>query len=245
MNAQGSNLTGLTAEELTAKVRLHLSHLFIERLAKMYGMEKILAQSQSWEGFARAFRSWHQAQWRQVDEETPSEVVSKVVKALQVDEVPWSKAPTLHPTEERPFIVETIRQQYIQHRALFLWAMDGIEATDPDTYRRSLHDMRMAERVGDDTFFRALARQKQQKPTRDRGDRRLKYLLLLNWISGCLWAFTTDGIAALLQARYPRTEDKPYHPKTISDAWRDRKLYRLPKPLWWGIAGQPPQLVPR
>jgi hypothetical protein len=140
--------------------------------------------------------------------------------------------------------VETIRQQYLEHRALFLWEMAGIEATDPNTFRTALHDMRMAQHIGDDTFFRALARQKQQKPTKDRGDRRLKYLLLLNWIAGCLWAFTTDGIAALLNERYPRTGEKLYHPKTISDAWRGLKLYHLRRPPYWGLAGQPPRLVP-
>lgn len=244
MNTQGHNAAETTAEELTAKVRLCLSYRFADRLAGLYETREILAQSRSWKAFTRAFESWHRARWRQVDKDTPPDIVAKVVKAFQVEQVPWSHAQNPPPEEERPFMVETIRQQYIQHRALFLWTLNGVEATDPETYRDISHSLQMAERVGDDAFCVALARQKQQKPTKDRGDRRLKHLLLINWISGCLWAFNTDGIAALLQDRYPRTENKPYHPKTISDAWRDLDLYRLPKPLWWGIAGQPPRLVP-
>ena len=187
-------------------------------------MQEVFLQSQSWEGYERACDSWHNALWGWVDQETPANVVRKV-------EV-W------HGSEQS-------RQAYLLNRAFFLLVMHGPEAEDPETYQRFLEEMRLSEKIGDASFFRELAKQKQRQPTKDKGDRRLKYLLLLCWIPACLWAVTTDGIAAFLQARYPRSNGEPYHPKTISDAWRELNLYRLPRPLWWGLTGQPPNLVPR
>jgi len=230
----------MPAESLTAEVRLFLSRRSADTQAKLYEMEAVYTQSQSWKGFSRAFRSWHDSRWAAVDQETPPDVVEKF-KAISVD---WQKASELCLEQDRPRVFEVIRQQYLIRRALFLWTMGGIEATDPDTYDRFLRDMEKAKRIGDHTYAEALAQQKQQKPTKNKGNRRLKYYLLLNWIPCCLWAFTTDGIAALLNERYPRTGKTLYHPKTISDAWRGLKFYHLRRPLYWGITGQPPRLVP-
>jgi hypothetical protein len=239
-NEVNSGFTLITAEELPAKVRLNLSEVFIESVAKVHEMEKLLVESRSWSGFPHAFESWHTARWEAVDQVTPPELAAKLVTAIQIEEIQWSESPFL--PAQRPFILETIRQEYLQHRALFLRAMAGVEATDLNTYRLFSNRMRMAEKVGDETFLRELARQKQRKPTKDKGDRSLYDLLLLQWIAGCLWAFSTDGIGAFLQDLYPRK--KPYNAKTISDAWRDLKLHRLQRPLYWGVAGRPPRLIP-
>jgi hypothetical protein len=244
VSARARHPTTRTGAVLTSQVRLRLSQRFAERLAKLYDTERICIESQSWEGFSRAFERWHTARWGAVDRVTPHEVALKLRRALDVMRLPWASAPTQVPLEDRPHIIETVRQNYLQRRALFLWEMDGSEATDPDTYGRALNDMRMAHYVGDDTFLAALAQQKQRKPTKGKGDRRLKYLLLLNWIPRCLWAFTTEGISALLQDHYPRSGGQAYRDKTVADCWRDLGLYHSSKPLWWGVAGQPPRLVP-
>jgi hypothetical protein len=235
-------------DNITAKVRLRLSRTFADRHAELYGMKDILAKSQSWADFDRSFESWHKAIWREVDKETPTDVINKAVNSLGVETVPWEQtwitpAAPVVPEEERPIVVETMRQQYFMRRVLFLWAMRGTEATEPDTYNGFLNDMLMARHIRDDTFVEEIAQLKERKQPKGSGDRRLKYLLLLCWISTCLWAFTTEGMAKLLQGRYPRSQGVPYRNKTIMDAVRGLNLRRSAKPLWRGLTGSPPQLV--
>src|SRR5262249_13429275 len=154
----------------------------------------------------RALESWHAAFWTEVDRTTPSQV-KMLARAIRID---WSKLP-LKTAADRDWEVETIRQQYFERRALFLWAMKWSDATDPRTYNLFLQDMENAKRIGDDSIVNARAKQKQTKPSKDQGDRRLKYQLLLAWIPACLWAFTTDGMCHFLQNRYPRSQNRPYH----------------------------------
>jgi len=210
-------------------------------------MGKVFYQSQSWEGFNRACDKWHNAYWNWIDHEAPAELV-KQLKGLKIDnaKVPatvWSKLPCVE-SKKKSWLLEQTRQEILQDKAVFRLAMRGPEARDLTTYKMFLDDMRVADQIGDDTLFAKLAEQKQQKPTKDKGDRRLKPQLLMLWIPGCLWAFTTDGMAQFLNAHYPRTGNKLYISRTISDAWHDLGLYRLQKPLWWGIAGNPPRLIP-
>lgn len=222
MNAPTPNTGGAPTPSLTAEARQFLSRRFIERTVALFGMQEVFMQSMSWKGYERACDSWHNALWGWVDQETPANVARKVEA--------W------HGSEQS-------RQEYLLNRAFFLLVMHGPDAEEWETYQRFLGEVRLSEKIGDDTFFRGLAKHKQRKPSKDKDDRRLKYLLLLCWIPGCLWAFTTEGVAEFLQARYPRSQGQPYHPKSISDACRDLKLYRSPLPLWWGMSAPPPRLV--
>jgi hypothetical protein len=175
------------------------------------------------------------------------------LKGLDVDR---SKLPETFgakwPCAERQklsWLVEQTRQEHLQQWALFRLSMRGPEAKDPATYDMFFNDMRFAHQIGDSTWenpwFKELAKQKQRKPTRGVGNRRLKYHLLFCWIPGCLWASLPEGVAVFLNAHYPRSSNKQYDNKTILDARRELKLYRSPKPLGWGLAGTPPRLVPR
>lgn len=237
----------MTAKSLTAEVKQFLSRRLIQRVVSGLGMKEIFFQSQSWEEYERACDSWHDAYWKWIDQETPGELVEQL-RGLQIDnaKVPaivWSKLPCAG-SEKKAWLLEQTRQEILQDRAVFCLAMRGPEAKDAQTYEMFLDDMKVAAQIGDKMIFKALARQKQQKPAKDKGDRRLKPQLLMLWIPGCLWAFTTDGVAQFLNAHYPRTGNKLYNSKTIADAQRDLGLHRLQKPLWWGIAGKPPRLVP-
>jgi hypothetical protein len=227
-------------EKLIADARQFLSGVFVKRIVSFRGMEEIFATSQSWNGYERAFQSWHHARWAWVDKETPAEVVSKVQALRQVD---WSQIDST-PEETKEWKLEVYCQQYRAQRLIFLLYMKGREATNPDTYITHLPVMNVAARIGDDAIFQALAQQKQRKPTKDQGDRSLKGQLLLHWMSGCLWAFTNDGIAAFLHDLYSRPGGVAYHSQAISAAHRGLKLYHLPTPLYWGVTGSPPRLVP-
>ena len=248
MTAPAQNTGGPPAQGLTAQVRHCLSRRLVCRVVEGLGVQEIFFQSQSWEGYDLACERWQSAYWNWIDQQTPPEL-SKHLDGLQIDwsrlrGFGWSKLPCSDDLK-KPWLLEQSRQEMLEQYAVYHLAMSGPEAAEAETYNLFLDDMRVARQIGVDVYIKELAKQKQRKPSKDKGDRRLKSQLLLFWIPGCLWAFTTDGIAAFLQDRYPRTGNKTYHPKTVSDAWRDLKLYRLPKPLWWGIAGQPPKLVPR
>jgi hypothetical protein len=233
---------------LTAEVRYFLSRSLVQRVVGALGTKEIFFQSQSWEGYNRACDKWHNAYWNWVDHEAPAELMEQL-KGLQIEDyakVPapvWSKLPCAE-GNKKLWLLEQTRQDYLQQRAVFRLALRGPEAGDPETYKMFLDDMNVADRIGDNSYFAELAGQKQRKPTKDKGDRRLKPQLLMLWIPGCLWAFTTDGIAQFLNSHYPRTGNNLYNSKTISDACRDLKLYRSPKPLRWGISGKPPRLIP-
>jgi hypothetical protein len=155
----------------------------------------------------------------------------------------WSSLPCPD-QNKKSWLVEQTKQEHLVQHALFDLAMTGPEAEDPVTYDDFANDICIASRIGDMSFSKRLAEQKQRHPTKDQGDRRLKYQLLYFWVPGCLWAFSTDGVAAFLDldSRYPRSAG-PYNGKTIPDARRDLKLYRSPKPLWWGVQRHPPSLV--
>lgn len=237
----------IPAKNLTAEVRHFLSRRLIQRVVSRLGTKEVFIQSQSWEGYDRACDSWHNAYWNWVDHEAPAELVVRL-KGLQIDnakmpQIVWSKLPCAE-SEKKSWLLEQTRQDYLQQQAGFRLALRGPEAGDPETYKMFLDDMKVADRIGDNSYFAELAKQKQRKPTKDKGDRRLKPQLLLLWFPGCLWAFSTDGVAEFLNAQYPRSGNGCYNNKTISDACRDLKLYRSPKPLWWGISGKPPRLIP-
>ena len=236
------NHARLGSGKITGRTREMLSRRFAQRHSKLYGMEDIYAQSQQWAGFGQAFTTWSRAYWRLIDQETPNDVADKVKEGISMDRIDWSSFGERYPgVTDRPGAVEIIRQQYLEHRAFFFWAMRGIEATESDTYSEAIEHMEAAKRIGDDSFFQALARQKNRKPTKDKGRRRLKYLILLGWVPGCMWAFTTDGIREMIKTRY----GQEYDPRTLSGAWHSLRLYRSLKPLWRGLAGTPPKLLPR
>src|SRR5262245_25247561 len=250
-----------SAQDLTTTVRANLSRQFAALEANAFAMAQLFQQSQSWEGFDRAFRRWHDARWKWVDEQTPADVVAKL-KALPVD---WSKLPSK--TEEskqlitpkdtffRPKVppdtkenkewsLETFRQQYLLRRAIFLTAMSWPDAARPETYRIFLDVMRNEDRLGDGSVFEALAKQKQRKPTKSHGGRHLKYRLLKDWIGGCLWAFTTEGIAAFLHMRYSGEGVGKYHLKKILDCRRVLKLFLLTRAKFSGVSDVPSHHLP-
>jgi hypothetical protein len=235
------------AKNLTAEVRHFLSRCLIQRVVSQLGTNEIFFQSQSWPGYDHACDSWHNAYWNWVDHEAPAELVERL-NGLQIDNAKmpatvWSKLPCTE-DEKQSWLVEQTRQESLQDMAVFRLAMRGPEAGNAATYKMFMDGMRVADQIGDDSYYAELAEQKQRKPTKDKGDRRLKPQLLMFWIPGCLWAFSTDGVAELLNAQYPRSGNGCYNNKTISDACRDLKLYRSPKPLRWGISGKPPRLIP-
>lgn len=239
----------------TAEVRQYLSQRLIQKMVYAPGMKEIFSKSQSWKGYDSACDSWHVAFWSWVDKETPGggpeqfEVNWKLLNIFDLEKwarqqgVDLSKLPC--PAADRKvFLLELSRQEYLQRLALFALLMRGPEAKDPKTYQMFSDDSRVANQIGDRSFFAFYARQKHIKRAKDTGDRRLKHLLLLSWIPGCLWAFTTDGVAQFLNAHYPRSGNKLYNNKTISDACRNLKLCRSRSPLYWGLTGSPPRLVP-
>jgi hypothetical protein len=236
-----------TTEDLTAKVRQSLSIRFIKTTVRNLRTEEVFSQSQSWEGYGYACESWHNACWRWFDQEALAELVEQL-KGLQIDFSKWpeSKLRELQCPEEekKPWFVEKTRQEILQRWALFQMEMRGPEAQDWKTYSYFLDDMVVAKRIGANMYFKELAKRTQRKPAKAPGDRRLKYHFLLWWISGCLWALATEGVADFLNTHAPRSYKRPYHNKTISDARRDLKLYRLPRPLYWGLQGTPPRLEP-
>jgi hypothetical protein len=246
-----------TTESFTGDVRVFLSRRLIERVVRNLGMGKVFDQSQSWEGYNRACESWHAGYWKWVDQQSPAEFienlnqagdwsklsVARAVEMLTSTGMDCSKLPAVE-NDKKLWLAEFARHEMLQHHVSFSLAMRGPDAKDPETYKHFANDMKIAMQIGDNTYFEALARQKQRKPSKGKGDRMLKPQLLLCWIPGCLWAFTTDGIAQFLNHHYPRSGNKPYDHKTISDARRALNLYRSPRPLWWGIEGTPASLKP-
>jgi hypothetical protein len=246
-----------TIDTFTADVRVILSRRLVERVVRALGMGKVFFQSQSWQQYEDACESWHAAYWSWVDQQSPAKFVENlknagdwsrisvatVVDLLKSSGMDCSKLPPAE-QDKKQWLAEFARQEMLQHHAVFSLAMRGPEAQDTETYMTYANDMKIAAQIGDTTYSEALARQKQRKPTKDKGDRRLKPQLLVYWIPGCLWAFTTDGIAQFLNDLYPRSGNKPYDYKTVSDARRALKLYRSPRPLWLGVEGTPPTLKP-
>jgi hypothetical protein len=247
VKSESPGLMKASTQNLTDRVRHFLSRRLIQRVASGSGTKEAFSQSQSWEGYDRACNSWHNAYWKWVDHEAPAELVARL-KGLQIEfaKVPataWSELPCAE-SEMKSWLVEQTRQEILQDKAVFRLAMRGPEAGDPETYKMFLDDMKVAALTGDNTYFAELAKQKQRKPAKGKGDRRLKPQLLMLWVPGCLWAFSTGGVAEFLNAQYPRSGNGRYNNKTISDACRDLRLYRSPKPLWWGTSGKPSCLVP-
>jgi hypothetical protein len=238
---------GTNAKNLTAEVRQFLSRSLIQRVVGGLGMEKLFSQSQSWDGYTRACDSWHKAYWNWVDHEAPAELVVRLkglgIEFATVPTTVWSELPCAE-REKKSWLVEQTRQEILQDMAVFRLAMRGPEAEDATTYKMFLDGMKATALIGNDSYFAELAKQKQRRPTKDKGDRRLKPQLLMLWIPGCLWAFTTDGMVQFLNAHYPRAGNKLYNSRTVADAWNDLGLYRLKKPLWWGIARKSHRLVP-
>lgn len=208
-------------------------------------MQKIFFQCQSLEGYDLACESWHEAYWRWIDQQTPRELSTRL-DGLQIDWArlhgfDWSRLPCPGDLKKR-WLLEQSRQEMLEQFAVFQLAMRGPEAAEAKTYELFLDDMRVARRIGADVYLQELAKQKQRKPSKDKGDRRLRALLLLYWIPACLWALTTEGIAKFLQER---CGVRAYHLKSIRRACRSLKLFHTPKPTWGGIKGTPPQLIPR
>jgi hypothetical protein len=242
-----SNFMQIRSQNLIAEVRHFLSRRLIQRVAGGLGIKEIFFLSQSWEGYENACDRWNDAYWKWIDDEADNEIVERL-KGLQIDYAKvcstiWLELPCAE-NEKSAWLLELTRQEILQENAVFRLAMRGPEAEDPETLELFLDDINVAARIGINTHFVEFAKQKQRKPTKDKGDRRLKAQLLILWIPGCLWAFTTDGIAQFLNVHFPRTGNKLYNSKTIADVWRDLGLYHLQKPLWWGIAGKPPKLMP-
>ena len=258
MNAKSPSSVKPRAENLTAKVRLFLSRRLVKRVVTSRGLKGVFLESQSRKEYTRACDSWHEAYWNWVEQETSAEDLKRL-KGVQAD---WSQLPVAEAikrlqaagencselpsdeTKKKRWLEELFRQESAEQLSVFRLAMRGPESEDPETYTLFMPDMAIASQIGVNTYSELLARQKQRKPTKDKGDRRLKSQLLVYWIPGCLWAFTADGIAQFLNVHHPRSANELYQSKTISDAWRDLKLYRSPRPLWWGISGPPPRLVP-
>lgn len=280
VTAPGHRSTNPPAQELTADVRLYLSRRFVIRMVGSCGMQEAFRHSESAQSYHRACETWHSAFWKWVDQETPADSVralqidwSRIPNAegdvwifrrasdgaelsrfdwkawASRRGISWEQLPC--PAAERKrFMLEVWRQEYLLEAAAYYYLRRSPEGADPETHKLFSAYLATAPKIGDGSYFKALAEHKQRKPTRavqeglpQGDDRRLRELLLCWWIPGCFWASTTDGIVAFLNARYPRSKGKLYNPKTVSDAWRDLKLYRLRRPLWWGMAGQPPRLI--
>jgi hypothetical protein len=227
---------------LVGEIRRKVSSYRAANFAAVLGTKEAFRQSQQWPGFAEAFDSWHSALWRWVDEQTPPDLVER----LNGTKHDWETLCPQATPEERQHDEEVWRQEYLLRRTWFLSGLKSDKAQDPAWYEwwgRGLCS-NIAGQLGDDQVHQALAQMKQRKPARDQGDRQLKYGLLFSWIAGCLWAVTTNGVAAFLQAKLPRSVKGAYDEKTISDAQRSLKLHRLARPNYWGFRGEPPQLVP-
>ncbi len=244
----------MPTEPPTETARHFLSRRLIQRVVAANGLAEIFFQSQSWAGYHLACDSWHSAYWAWVDAETfdqsrqqwkefqfnwgnasPTDIVAKIRAAgfeLPVDKDGESK-----------WIQELFRQEAFQSHAVFQLAMNGPEASDASTFDLFADDIFVASKVGDVAYNTELAKQKQRKPNKNKGDRRLKPQLLLYWIPACLWAFTNEGVAAFLNDLYPRSGE-PYQGQVISNAHRSLRLYHAPRPLYWGLTGFPSSLVP-
>lgn len=235
-----------TTQELIAEVRLYLSRRFIQRIVHIHGLLPIFDHSQCWEGYVPAVDSWHNAYWHWVDRTAPPDLLDSLqnlrIECRRVPPHIWTSLPC-DENEKPAWLAELTRQEMLLRYAVFRMAMSSGDATSPETYRHFADDLAVANRVGAMALFEQIAQQRQRHPTRDSNDRRLKASLLMLWIPGCLWALTTDGIAAFLNEHYPRSRNGCYHSRAITRARADLKLYRPPKPLWWGIRGVPPELV--
>jgi hypothetical protein len=107
--------------------------------------------------------------------------------------------------------------------------MRGPEVLDQEVYQLFYFDAKVAALYEDHSYGAEFASHKEKKEPKGKGDRRLKPMILLYWIAGCLWAFTNKGIADFLRWREPRSE--PYRPGTINNAVRELRLRRLRRPL--------------
>jgi hypothetical protein len=242
------------SKTLTADVRQFLSRHLIERAVRGLEIGNVFRQSQSWEGYNRAWDSWHSAFWKWIDDTTPAKTTQKW-KTFQFN---WSKISpadiinglrtrglplTVAENEKTQWAEEYFRQSAFQRLLIFQTAMRGPEARDPKTIDSAAWDILIASQIGDTAYSERLAKQQQRKPTKNKGDRRLKPQLLLYWIPGCLWAFTNDGIAAFLNDLYPRSGKVASRSQVISNAHRNLKLHHSPTPSYWGVTGSPTHLV--
>ncbi|HOK77385.1 MAG TPA: hypothetical protein PLW35_06645 [Verrucomicrobiota bacterium] len=198
--------------------------------------------------------SAHEAFWRWVDDEArrdPESMKKLMDWTPDCSGIDWDILPQdtrdLLPRDEdtkAAWFVESVRQEMLARSAIHQLGMRGPEAQYPETYARFAQDYADANKIGCPIFNIQLATRKQKKPTKDPADRKLKYQIMHLWVPACFWAMTTEGIAALLQELYPR-RGEPYCEKTVSDARRYLKLFRLQKPRFWGISLKGKKIIPR
>lgn len=234
-------------EILTEQVRVYLTRRAIARVVALHRTQDVFMQSQTISGYGEAAESAHRAFWRWVEREIADlhgearACLNRWLKrSPDFSNFDWAQVPpdmrVLLPnalTDKQQWIAEFVRQETLVRVAQFSVSLDSPARQDPDFYKAFAPDMWSAEKTDLKVFFHLLAKPRRPTTFKSLNDRTLALRLLLLWVPDCFWAISTGGVVKAIAERYPR--GGLYHERTVAKQVRAMRLWRLPKPIWWGI----------
>lgn len=199
--------------------------------AAQFGIQKLFLESRQWPGYKKAHNSWERALWKWAD------------FGILLEKFRWRKyllenSYLFPPSADIPlpiseFDVERGFQTYLLRRAVFLGRPANRQKNNPDWWKRFAFFLHLASQLNDGEVSNRLV-QLTRKSAKISGKRVLLFWLRMFWFPGCLWAFTNNGISALV-ARSSDAGDAFYSEGSIKNAICDLKLWRPVKPLFWGL----------
>ena len=213
-----------------------------DRSAVALGVRELFQNSQQWRGYKNAFNSWERAVWKWVDIDIDPKKKSRWRQYLLENR-------NLFPAEHSvafpvsDFDLERGFQTYLLRRAVFMARSANRKKKDPSWWKRFSFFLYLAAKLNDEDVFKRVV-QLTQDSNAPMGKRALSDWLRMYWVPGCFWAFTNNGISALI-TRLTGTgnEDAGYSEGSIKNTISALKLWRPVKPLYWGL-DKDNQLVP-
>jgi hypothetical protein len=232
--------------ELRTKTRHDLLSALATGLAQDAGRSEAFQSSKAWPGYQDAFASWGQAFWIWVDAQVKPGTEQAWRAKLLENRGRFSPAIdyTVHARDEH---LEQYLQTYLVRRAYFMGGLRHRRDTDYAWFKGFGFYFFIAQLIDDDTIFEALARLTTRKPSRDAGKRSLRFWLLIQWIPACYWAMMNNFIQTDLvwpDSSQSSGRTPEYSEGRIKNAISELRLWRPPKPLYWGF-DRKGQIVPR
>ncbi len=223
-----------------SEVRRKVSWDMANNNAVELGVQELFLNSRQWPGYQKAFNSWERAVWKWAD----SGVTPK--KKLRWRQYLLENRHLFPPAQDVAFPVSDFDlergfQTYLLRRAIFLGRPANRKKNEPVWWKRFAFIFYLAAQLNDDDVFKRTV-QLTRKSDRPTGKRALSDWLRVYWFSGCFWAFTNNGISALI-AQLSDDGNVSYSEGSIKNTISGLKLWRPVKPLYWGL-DKTKQLVP-
>lgn len=215
-------------EEIAARTKVASD--MADNYAVQLGVQPMYAVSRHWPGYQRAFDSWQRAIWTWADAGA-ADKKSRWRQYLLEHRylLPPDKASSLSVTK---LDVERALQTYLLRRANFLGRPANRLKNQAAWWKRQAGFLHLAAQLNDDDVFKRVV-QLARKSDLPGGSRELLDWLRLFWLSGCFWACTNNGIAAII-TRHSETGGS-YSEGSVRNAISALKLWRPTKPLYWGL----------